>query len=122
MKLMTKEQYKLAIIGTKDQISGFKALGATAINANNADEAKEYLFGLVNEEIEIENKETRKKYAIIFILEEYMSNLTKEDYKKLNKEALPAIIPIPGIKGSKGFGLNRIKKMVEQAVGSDIFG
>lgn len=119
---MAKEQYKLAIIGTKDQILGFKALGATAVNANNADEAKERLFELVAEEIEIEDGETRKKYAIIFILEEYMATLTKEDYKKLNKEALPAVVPIPGVKGTAGFGLTRIKRMVEQAVGSDIFG
>lgn len=119
---MAKEQYKLAIIGTKDQILGFKALGATAVNANNAEEAKERLFELVAEEIEIEDGETRKKYAIIFILEEYMATLTKEDYKKLNKEALPAVVPIPGVKGTAGFGLTRIKRMVEQAVGSDIFG
>ena len=33
---MAKEKYNLAIIGTKDQILGFKALGATAVNASNA--------------------------------------------------------------------------------------
>lgn len=119
---MAKEKYNLAIIGTKDQILGFKALGATAVNASNADEAKEKLFELVGEEIDAGGGEMRKKYAIIFMLEEYMAPLTKDDYKKLNKEALPAVVPIPGVKGTKGFGLTRIKKMVEQAVGSDIFG
>jgi len=119
---MAKDQYKIAIIGTKDQILGFKALGATAVNAGNADEAKEKLFELVAEEIDTGGGEMRKKYAIIFILEEYMVDLTKDDYKKLNKEALPAVVPIPGVKGTKGFGLTRIKRMVEQAVGSDIFG
>lgn len=118
---MAKEKYNLAIIGTKDQILGFKALGMTAVNANNADEAKEKLFELVAETVELKDGETRKKYAIIFMLEEYMAPLTKEDYKKLNKEALPAIVPIPGVKGTQGFGLIRIKSMVEQAVGSDIF-
>ena len=119
---MAKDQYNLAIIGTKDQILGFKALGATAVNAANADEAKDKLFELVKEEVDLGDGESRKKYAIIFMLEEYMTPLTKEDYKKLNKEALPAVVPIPGVKGTKGFGNTRIKKMVEQAVGSDIFG
>ena len=118
---MAKEKYNLAIIGTKDQILGFKALGVTAVNANNADEAKEKLFELAAETIDLGGDESRKKYAIIFMLEQYMAPLTKEDYKKLNKEALPAVIPIPGVKGTEGFGLTRIKKMVEQAVGSDIF-
>jgi V/A-type H+-transporting ATPase subunit F len=119
---MAKEKYNIAIIGTKDQILGFKALGMTAVNANNADEAKEKLFELVKEEIDLGDGETRKKYAIIFVLEEYMVDLQKEDYKKLNKDALPAVVPIPGVKGTQGFGLTRIKRMVEQAVGSDIFG
>ena len=34
----------------------------------------------------------------------------------------PAIIPVPGSKGATGYGLKRIGKMVEQAVGSDIMG
>lgn len=119
---MAKEKYNLAIIGTKDQILGFKALGVTAVNANDAETAKEKLFELVREEIDLGDGETRKKYAIIFMLEEYMVDLTKDDYKKLNKGALPAVMPIPGVMGTKGFGLTRIKKMVEQAVGSDIFG
>ena len=118
---MAKENYNLAIIGTKDQILGFKALGMTAVNASNADEAKDKLFELVGETVDLGKGDTRKKYAIIFMLEEYMAPLTKEDYKKLNKEALPAVVPIPEVKGTEGFGLTRIKKMVEQAVGSDIF-
>lgn len=119
---MAAEKYNLAIIGTKDQILGFKALGMTAVNAADAEEAKEKLFELVAQEVDLGAGETRKKYAIIFVLEEYMSLLNKDDYKKLNKEALPAVIPIPGIEGTSGFGLTRIKRMVEQAVGSDIFG
>jgi vacuolar-type H+-ATPase subunit F/Vma7 len=48
--------------------------------------------------------------------------MEKEKYKKLTSGALPAIIPIPGHKGSSGFGDEKIKRIVEQAVGSDIFG
>ena len=50
------------------------------------------------------------------------SYFPEEDYKKLGQKALPAIIPVPGSTGATGYGLKRIGKMVEQAVGSDIFG
>jgi V/A-type H+-transporting ATPase subunit F len=116
------ESYKIAIIGSKDQILGFKALGITAKAVNSAEEAREALFELNSEMVEVKVGEGRKKYAIIFILEDLALQISQDDYKKLTKEALPAIIPIPGIKGTSGHGLERIKKMVEQAVGSDIFG
>ena len=119
---MAKETYNLAIIGTKDQILGFKALGVTAKAVSDFEDAKEKLFELTSETVDVGGGETRKKYAIIFVMEKYAMKLTKEDYKKLNKEALPAIIPIPGISDTTGYGLERVKKMVEQAVGSDIFG
>jgi V/A-type H+/Na+-transporting ATPase subunit F len=117
-----KQNYKIAIVGNKDQILGFKALGITASVANNGEEARDALFQLYKEEIILENGDAKKKYAIIFILEDLAIQITEDDYKKLNKAAIPAIIPIPGIQGSQGYGLLRIKKMVEQAVGSDIFG
>lgn len=114
------EKYNLAIVGNKNTILGFKALGMTAMPANNPEEAKEVLFKLKNEKIS-ENNEERPKYAIIFIMEDLAKEISDDDYKKLTKHALPAIIPLPGIKGSTGLGLKRIGKMVEQAVGSDIF-
>lgn len=119
---MTNNSYKLAIIGTKDQILGFTALGMTAIVVNDVETAREKLLELAGSSKEVTGGETRKEYAIIFVMEEYAKHLTKDDYKKINKDALPAVIPIPGIKGSTGYGLERVKKMVEQAVGSDIFG
>ncbi|MBU1446395.1 V-type ATP synthase subunit F [Patescibacteria group bacterium] len=117
-----KQNYKIAIIGNKDQILGFKALGITACVANNGADARESLFQLYKEEITLPNGDMKKKYAIIFILEDLAMQLSTDDYKKLNKTAIPAIIPIPGIQGTQGYGSHRIKKMVEQAVGSDIFG
>jgi V/A-type H+/Na+-transporting ATPase subunit F len=119
---MANDSYKLAIIGTKDQILGFTALGMTAIVVNDFETAREKVLELASSNVEGSSGETRREYAIVFIMEEYAKNLSKDDYKKINKQALPAVIPIPGIKGTTGYGLERVKKMVEQAVGSDIFG
>lgn len=119
---MANNSYKLAIIGTKDQILGFTALGMTAIAVNDFETAREKVLELAASNVEGASGETRREYAIIFVMEEYARKFSKDDYKKINKEALPAVIPIPGIKGSTGYGIERVKKMVEQAVGSDIFG
>jgi V/A-type H+-transporting ATPase subunit F len=39
---------------------------------------------------------------------------------KYSEKTLPAIIPIPGNKGSKGLGMDNIKKAAEKAIGADI--
>jgi V/A-type H+/Na+-transporting ATPase subunit F len=116
-----KNRYQIGIIGNKETILGFKALGLKTIFANTTEEAVQALYNLKAEESADEDGGVRPSYAIIFITEELSMNITKEDYQKLSKGALPAIIPVPGIKGTTGYGIRRIGKMVEQAVGSDIF-
>lgn len=105
-------KYSIAIVGNKEAILGFKALGLKAFNANTPEEATKVLYDLKAEET---------SYAIIFVTEELAMGISKDDYKKLSADALPAIIPVPGSKGTTGYGIRRIGKMVEQAVGSDIF-
>ena len=39
---------------------------------------------------------------------------------RLREGALPAVVPIPGISGNTGMGLEQVKRSVEQAVGSNI--
>ena len=110
---MQDKKHSIAIVGNKDTILGFKALGMETFNATEPVKAAEILF-------ELKNK--GDKYAIIFITEDLSEGISKEQWKKLSGTALPAIIPVPDSKGSKGSGIKRIGKMVEQAVGSDIFG
>ena len=61
-------------------------------------------------------------YAIVFVMEDIIKEMSPEDYAKLSSGALPAIIPLPGSRGSSGFGNEKIRRIVEKAVGSDIFG
>ncbi len=115
-------KYDIAIIGNRSAILGFKALGLKTFDAATAEKAKDLLFTLKDEMVT--NPKTGEKhpaYAIIFVTEELSAGISKEDYKKLGGKALPAIIPVPGTKGTTGYGMKRIGKMVEQAVGSDIF-
>ena len=115
-------KYSIAIVGNKETILGFKALGLKTFDANTPEEATQVLYDLKGEEIINEKTgEGNPAYAIIFITEELAMGISKDDYKKLSADALPAIVPVPGSKGTTGYGITRIGKMVEQAVGSDIF-
>lgn len=116
------ERYKIAIVGNKDAILGFKALGLETHDANSTEEAVKTLYHLKSKTQQGSEKGDKEPaYAIIFITEDLAMDINKDDYKKLSQDALPAIIPVPGTKGTTGYGIKRIGKMVEQAVGSDIF-
>ena len=40
--------------------------------------------------------------------------------KKQEEAMVPAVIPIPGVKGNTGLGIRRLSQSVEKAVGADI--
>ena len=116
-------KYQIAIVGPKDTILGFKALGLKTFNALTTEEAVKVLYELKKETITDEKTgESNPLYAIIFVIEDLMTEMEDSDYKKLSQDTLPAIVPVPGTKCTTGYSLKRIGKMVEQAVGSDIFG
>ncbi len=110
--------FKIAIIGPKDAIIGFTALGVVPFECYNADDALEILKKMRSDIIE----ENEDRFAIVLINEDLIKDISQDEYKKITKEALPAIISVPGIQGGTGFGAEKVRRMVEQAVGSDIFG
>jgi V/A-type H+-transporting ATPase subunit F len=58
-------------------------------------------------------------FAIIYITEGMLESIA-EDVAKYNDCRIPAVIPIPGMDGSRGIGIANVKKSVERAVGADI--
>ncbi|PCI24495.1 hypothetical protein COB57_04830 [Candidatus Peregrinibacteria bacterium] len=115
-------KYKLAIVGTREITVPFMALGFDAKVVQTSEQALEVLFQLKKEKQDAGVENSPNKYAIIFVLEDFMKDIAIDDYKKLSSGALPAIIPIPSQKGASGFGETKIRRIVERAVGSDIFG
>lgn len=113
-------KYRTAIVGSKEAIAGFALLGVETVAAENETEAVDALLRLKKEMQTDENGIDRNAYAIVFITEDLAGGISPDDEKKLSKGALPAIIPLPSHKGSTGYGLQRLKRIVERAVGSDI--
>lgn len=112
--------YKTAIVGPKDAIAGFALLGMDIVPVESEKEAVEELLRLKKETQKDENGIEREAYAIIFITEDLAGGISPDDEKKLARGALPAIIPLPSHQGSTGYGVSRLKRIVERAVGSDI--
>ncbi len=109
----------MAIIGPREIILGFKAVGIEPVYITDPKEAVEQVYSLKREKVEVDG-ESLNKYAILFILEELAKEITPEDYKKLSADPLPAIIPLPSHMGTTGYGLSKLKTIVEKAVGMDI--
>ena len=100
--------YKIAVMGDRDSIYGFGAVGLEPFPVTDTAEAAEKLRTLVE-----------GNYAVIYITEELAGRLERE-ITYYSERRLPAIIQIPGVFGNTGNGLKAVRKSVERAVGSDI--
>ena len=100
--------YKIAVMGDRDSILGFGALGLEVFPAEDLQEARHTLHKLAREE-----------YAIIYMTEQLASQLSAE-IARYNDSVTPAIILIPGKSGSLGLGASALQSAVERAVGADI--
>ena len=100
--------YKIAVLGDRDSIYGFAALGLDTYPEDDPAAAAKLLHHLAGGD-----------YAVIYITEALASQLGPE-IDRYRTAQLPAIIPIPGVSGNTGIGIADVKKSVEQAVGSDI--
>lgn len=109
--------YKVAVIGGRQDILGFSALGFTVLEAADTEAAREALrratagtgSGGVSE----------GGYAVIFITEAYAAELA-DDIAKFDDAPTPAILPIPSASSDVGFGMKALHDRVKRAVGSDI--
>lgn len=103
---------KIAVIGGRDTVMGFKALGLETFPASDSQSALKALRKLT--------KDTND-YAIIYIEETLAVNIQSE-IDKFKDSPTPAIILIPGREGSIGIGQSALKAAVERAVGTNILG
>ena len=103
---------KIAVIGGRETVMGFKALGLEAVSVENPAEGLAALKRLTRESTD---------YAIIYIEENLAAELESE-ISRYKDSPSPAIILIPGREGSLGLGQSALKAAVERAVGTNILG
>lgn len=100
--------YKIGVIGDKDSILGFKAVGFDCFEARDAAEAARALHTAAAGE-----------YAVIYITEQMAAEII-DAIDRYKEARFPAVIPIPGSAGTTGLGMMNVKKSVERAIGADI--
>ena len=102
--------FKIAVIGGRETVVGFKALGLDVFPVPDAKRAGEVLRSVTNPEA---------GYAIIYI-EENIAQGLGEEIDGFKDSPTPAIILIPGREGPLGLAQSALKAAVERAVGTDI--
>lgn len=100
--------YRIAVLGDRDSIYGFASLGLDIFPVSDSETGARTLRSLAE-----------RDYAVIYITEALAKEL-EPALERYREATLPAVIPIPGVRGNTGMGIRMVKKSVEQAVGSDI--
>ena len=102
--------YKIAILGSEEVVKGFKILGLQVLTPLDQSQAEKLLLDLKSE----------NECAVLIVTEDWairLDSFFKEEFSKLS---LPALVVVPGLAGASGQGLLQLRRIVEQAVGSDI--
>jgi len=102
------QNMQIGIIGKKEAIIGFRALGVKTYFVQNQEEAEEKIEEIAKDDL-----------AVLFIPE----SLAREIYpliQKLNERTFPAITIIPDPSGSSGFASQIIRDAMLRAVGTDV--
>ena len=100
--------YKAAVIGDRQSVLAFRALGLTVITDVKEQAAAAQLHRLAKE-----------NYAIIYITEQVAAQIP-EDIAQYLDDPKVSVIPIPSKDGVLGIGDSEVHKAVERAVGADI--
>ena len=99
---------KIGVVGDKDSVLAFKALGIDVFPVVEVDEAKKTVDRLAMND-----------YAVIFVTEQVAKDI-EETIERYNRQILPAVILILSNQGTLNIGMQRISDNVEKAVGVNI--
>jgi V/A-type H+-transporting ATPase subunit F len=101
--------HKIAAVGEEDIVLGFKALGIEIYPVADPEATVTVVNQLLN----------NPDYGIIFVSESLAARV-EPLMMEIGSRPLPSLVYIPGSQGSQGFAMQRIRKIIERAVGADI--
>lgn len=108
MKAMYKGA-RIGAVGETDAILAFKAVGAVTVSAYDEQAVSEALYSLYQDGV-----------PVIFLTES-AAQMAREAVSRYDSDPAVSIILIPGIEGSQGYGLEKMRENVIKAIGSDLF-
>ena len=100
--------YKVAVVGDKDSILGFKALGVSTFPVAGEGEAAQVFKTVLS-----------KDFAVVCITENIAQHIMPQ-VEEANKKMLPSVVFIPNNQGVLELGKQQMKKSAERAIGVDI--
>ena len=99
---------EIAMIGDRDSILGFKALGVTIYPVNTKDESTEALRQVIERE-----------FKVAFITEQ-MAPDPEEIASIIGDRIFPVVTMVPSNRGATGLAMQRLQTLVRKAAGADI--
>lgn len=97
----------VAVVGDKDSVLAFKAIGLDVFPVASASEAIDRIHALA------------RHYSVIYVTEQVAKD-AESIIKRYANRPYPVIVPIPSAEGNFGMGMQGIKANVEKAIGADI--
>lgn len=99
----------IAVLGDRDSVLCFRALGISVFPVANSEEARPILKRLCAE-----------NYAVIFLTERIAREILGL-IDDLSRKPLPSIVLIPDSRGSLGLAMKKLKRTAIRALVQDIF-
>lgn len=99
---------EIAMIGDRDSILGFKALGVAIFPVNTKDESIAALEKVIAQE-----------YKVAFITEQIAPS-PEEIAEIIGDRTFPVVTMVPSNRGSTGLAMQRLQMLVRKAAGADI--
>jgi V/A-type H+-transporting ATPase subunit F len=102
--------YRVGVIGDRDSVMGFRALGLYVMVAEDRESILRHLEAVLDD-----------GFAVVYITE-HAAVLVPEELEAARTRKIPAFVPIPSTRGTLGIGMAQVKDTVKKAVGVDILG
>ena len=97
----------IAVVGDKDSVLAFKAIGLEVYPVDSAEEAEERV------------KKLARTHSVIFLTDRIAEKI-EPLIARYKARPYPVVVPIPSAEGSSGFGMKGVRANVEKAIGADI--
>ncbi|XKT74389.1 MAG: V-type ATP synthase subunit F [Patescibacteria group bacterium UBA2163] len=112
MSTNTQQTMRVAAIGPRELLGGLQLFGAQVYHSNTPEDAFNALHAIHT---------SKESYAIVFIVESIVSNMTDAQYEEATSRDLPVVLTIPDLTSPEDAGLDKLRLLTKRAVGVDIF-